>query len=144
MEILQQIGINHTALFQFVIFTITLIFLSNVVFKPYAKALEQREQKTKGGEDLAVELQKQAAELQKDYEVKVKDLTEKMKNIFETHKSSAQKDSEVLVTAARKQAEQTVEENRKVISTAVSQASNDLKAQTPQVAMMITQKLIGK
>lgn len=144
MEILQQIGVNQTALIQFVIFLFALLFLYNVVFKPYSHALEEREKRTKGGEDLALEIQKQALDLQRDYESKAREVSSQVKSIFDTHKMTATKDAEFLVAQARSEAEKLVQNNRDQVQISMRSASENLKGQTTQVALAITQKILGK
>lgn len=144
MEIIQQIGINQTAFIQFVIFTLTIVFLVKFVFTPFAHAAEQRENQTKGGEELAVELQKQAVDVAKTYEVKLREQTEKLKAIFDTHKKQASSEADLLVSKARTEAESLLESNRQQIEKNIQAVSQELKAQAPAVALSITQKLIGK
>ncbi len=144
MEILQQIGVNKTALIQFVIFAIAILFLTKVVFSSYAQALDERENRTKGGEDLAVEFKKKALELQGEYEVKAREVANEIKGIFDAQKAEASSSYEGIVNTARQNAEGLVLENRTKITAAVSSASADLKAQTNTVALAITHKLLGK
>jgi F0F1-type ATP synthase membrane subunit b/b' len=144
MEIIQQIGINQTAFIQFIIFSIAMLFLINFVFKPYAQAAEQRENQTKGGEELAVELQKQAVDVAKSYEQKLREQSDKLKTIFESHKKMGSSDADLLISKARAEADGYVEANRKIIEQNILAVSQDLKAQSPAVALAITQKLIGK
>lgn len=142
MDIFGQLGINTTAAFQFILFSIALIFLSKFVFAPYAHALDERQARTKGGEDLALEYQNKSVELQTEYETKLRDLNDEIKTIVDASKSQANKEYEVLVGRARSEAEQHVQGNRSKISTAVAAASADLKSQTTAVAMAITTKLL--
>lgn len=144
MDIFGQLGINTTAAIQFVLFAIALVFLTKVVFGPYAHALEERERRTKGGEELAHEFQSKSVELQSTYEQKTRAVTAEIKAIFDTSKTAANKEYETTVSAARTQAEKLVQTNREKISAAVSQAASDLKSQTSAVAMAITTKLLGK
>lgn len=142
MDIFGQLGINTTAAFQFVLFAIALIFLSKVVFAPYAHALEERQRRTKGGEDLALEYQNKSVELHSEYETKTRELNGQIKGVVDTAKSQANKDYEVMVSKARTEAEKLVHDNRSKIASAVQAASADLKAQTNAVAMAITTKLL--
>lgn len=144
MDIFAQLGINTTAGIQFVFFAIALIFLSKVVFGPYAHALEERERRTKGGEDLALEYQNKSVELQTEYEVKTRDLNSQMKSIIDAAKTQANKDYESAVSKARTEADKLVQDNRTQITSAVATAAGDLKSQTNSVAMAITSKLLGK
>ena len=144
MDIFGQLGINTTAAIQFVLFAIALVFLTKVVFGPYAHALEERERRTKGGEELAHEFQSKSVELQSTYEAKTREVNAEIKAIFDSTKSAANKEYETSVSSARAQADKLVQTNREKISSAVSQAANELKSQTQAVAMAITTKLLGK
>lgn len=142
MDIFGQLGINTTAAIQFVLFAIALIFLSKVVFTPYTHAYEERQRRTKGGEDLALEYQNKSVELHSEYETKARELNNEIKGIVDGAKSQANKDYESLVAKARSESEKLVHENRTKISTAVQGAAAELKSQTTAVAMAITTKLL--
>lgn len=144
MDIFGQLGINSTAGIQFVFFAIALLFLNKVVFTPYAHALEERERKTKGGEDLALEYQAKSIELQTQYESKVRELNLEIKTIVDASKSEANKQYETVVTKTRTDADKIISENRKKVSAAVALAASELKSQTQAVALAITSKLLGK
>lgn len=144
MDIFGQLGINTTAGIQFVFFAIALLFLTKYVFTPYAHALEERERKTKGGEDLALEYQAKSIELQTQYEAKMRDLNNDIKNIIDSSKSEATKNYEATVAKTRAESESLVAQNRSKITAAVEIAARDLKSQTQAVALAITSKLLGK
>lgn len=144
MDIFGQLGINTTAAIQFIFFAIALLFLTKVVFTPYAHALEERERKTKGGEDLALEYQAKSVELQTQYETKLRELNQETKSIIDASKAEANKQYETTVSKSRDEATKLVSENRTKISTAVEAAARDLKSQTQAVALAITSKLLGK
>ncbi|MBO9667502.1 MAG: ATP synthase F0 subunit B [Bdellovibrio sp.] len=144
MDIFGQLGINTTAGIQFVFFAIALLFLTKFVFTPYAHALEERERKTKGGEDLALEYQAKSVELNSEYESKVRDLNNEIKTIIDASKSEANKQYEATVAKSRGEADQLVSNNRSKITTAVETAARELKSQTQAIALAITSKLLGK
>lgn len=142
MDIFGQLGINTTAAFQFVLFAIALIFLSKVVFAPYAHALEERQKRTKGGEDLALEYQNKSVELHSEYESKLRGLNSQIKDVVDATKSQAAKDYENLVAKSRSESDKLVQDNRVKVAAAVQLAAADLKTQTTAVAMAITTKLL--
>ncbi|QDK39564.1 ATP synthase F0 subunit B [Bdellovibrio sp. NC01] len=144
MDIFGQLGINTTAGIQFVFFAIALLFLTKFVFAPYAHALEERERKTKGGEDLALEYQAKSVELQSQYESKLRELNLETKAIIDASKAEANKQYESVVTKSRDEATKLVSDNRTKITTAVQAAASELKSQTQAVALAITSKLLGK
>ncbi len=144
MDILAQLGINFTAVIQFVLFSIVMIFLSKFVFAPYAHALEEREARTKGGEDLALEFHNKATELQSEYETKLVSLNKDMKEIIDASKAEASKNMEAAVTEARKTADQLIADNKVNIANSVKKAESELKNETNSAALLITNKLLGK
>ncbi len=144
MDILAQLGINFTAVIQFVLFSIVMIFLSKFVFAPYAHALEERETRTKGGEDLALEFHNKATELQSEYETKLVSLNKDMKEIIDASKAEASKNMEAAVTEARKTADQLIADNKVNIANSVKKAESELKNETNSAALLITNKLLGK
>jgi F-type H+-transporting ATPase subunit b len=142
MDIFNQLGINTTAAFQFVLFAIALIFLSKVVFGPYAHAYEERQRRTKGGEDLALEYQGKSVELHSAYETKMRELNNEIKAIVDSAKTQANKEYETVVSGVRAESEKLVQTNRSQLVSAVQSASQELKSQTTAVALAITNKLL--
>ncbi len=142
MDIFNQLGINTTAAFQFVLFCIALIFLSKVVFGPYAHAYEERQRRTKGGEDLALEYQSKSVELHSSYEAKMRELNNDIKSIVDSAKAQASKEYETAVSAVRAESEKSVQNNRTQLVAAVQSAAQELKSQTTSVALAITNKLL--
>ena len=142
MDIFGQLGINTTAAFQFVFFVIAVIFLSKVVFGPYAHALEERQKRTTGGEDLAIEFHHKSVGLHSEYETKMRALNHDIKTIVDEAKALAGKQYETVVGGVRQESEKLVQGNRAKVAAAVQAASADLKSQTNAVAMAITTKLL--
>ncbi|RYZ85581.1 MAG: hypothetical protein EOP04_15640 [Proteobacteria bacterium] len=144
MEIIHQLGINQSAFIQFAIFISIFFFLNAYVFTPYYKALEERENRTSGGEDLAAEFQKKTTDLQTEYQAKAKDLSAKIKSIYDAQRAEAAKEYEVIVTKARGEATGLLETNDRAIAQSIQSTAAALKAETTNVAVAITQKLLGK
>lgn len=144
MEIIHQLGINQTAFVQFAIFIAIFFFLNAYVFTPYYKALEVRESRTLGGEDLALEFQKKATDLHSEYQLKAKEVTSKIKSIYDAQRNDAAKEYDVIVTKARAEAATLLEGNDRSIAQSIQATAAALKAETKNVAVAITQKLLGK
>jgi F-type H+-transporting ATPase subunit b len=144
MEIIHQLGINQTAIVQFAIFICMFFVLSLYLFTPYYKALEERENRTLGGEDLALEFQKKSTELHSEYQMKAKEVTKKIKDIYDAHRGDAVKEYDVIVGKAREEAGVLLDSNNKKITQAIQSTAATLRTETSSVAMAITQKLLGK
>jgi F-type H+-transporting ATPase subunit b len=142
MNILGQLGINSTAAIQFILFAISILFLTKAIFSPYLSALEERKKRTKGGEDLALEILAQSKHLQKEYETKLRGLNDQIKSTVESAKTLADKDYREALSSAKAEAELFIANNRKELSGSIEVAASELKSQTTAVAMAITTKLI--
>jgi F-type H+-transporting ATPase subunit b len=144
MAILEQLGINQSVFFQFGIFILSLVVLSQIVYGPYFAALEEREKRTKGGEDLAQELLKQATDLRAEYATKARQVSGDIKTIFDTYRETATKEYEGIVSNARAESQKTVEEARSLVSAQIADAAKKIKDEAPLVAQSITQKLLAR
>lgn len=144
MEIIHQLGINQTAFIQFAIFISIFFFLNTYVFTPYYKALEGRENRTLGGADLALELQKKTVDLHSEYQLKAKEITSKIKGIYDAQKNDVTKEYDLIVNKARTEANALLESNDRSIAQSIQSTASALEAETSNVAVAITQKLLGK
>lgn len=144
MEILTQLGVNKTAFIQFFIFAIAFFTLSSMVFKPYAEALHKREEKTKGGEEVAEQMLKQSADLKTQFETKAREVSGEINSIYETYREQAMKEYSKIVAEARGESQSLVEDTKKRVSVQVADAAVKLKEEIPTVAGLITQRLINK
>ncbi len=144
MAIITQLGLNDSFFYQFIIFCIAYVALSRWAFAPYNLALTQREQKTVGGEELAVELAKETQDLKTKYEVKARQVSGEVKSIFDEHRTAAQKEQERIVFEARSEANKTIDTVRKKVETEISQAKTQLKAEVSQISQEMIKKLLAK
>ena len=92
MAVLHQLELNQSFFIQLIVFTIEYIALSRFVFAPYTKAFNQREERTKGGEDLALEIHKNAVELRAQYDSKASQVSGNVKTIFDDYRLEATKE----------------------------------------------------
>lgn len=144
MAVLQQLGLNSSVIIQFAIFVLTLFVLSQVAFGPYLKAQQERELRTKGGEDLASELLKKSDELKATYENKARQVNGEIKTIFDEYRDQANKESGDLVAKARIESQKLVEEARRQVALEISEATAKLKNEVSSVSNAITKKLVAK
>lgn len=141
---LQQLGINHTVFIQFAIYIFTFIALVFLVYSPFTKAYFERRNRTKGTEEVSFEYQRKATELHSEYQTKAREVNSKIQDIYQKLRGEAASEYDQMVNQAKQEAHKKLEENRRKIYEAVSVATKDLSAQTPQIALLITNKLLGK
>ncbi len=142
MAILNQLGINHTTFYCFLIFVVTFFFLKEILFKPYFVAFEEREGRTKGGENKARDYQSKTEGLQREFEEEARDVSAEIKSIFDETRGLASKEHGKLVTEAKKIAEQVVEETREHVAAEVKKAQEQMRVEIPGVALSITKKML--
>ncbi len=141
---LQQLGVNQTAFLQFAIYIFIFTALVFLVYNPFHKAFLLREEKTKGAEDLAQEFIKKAEDLHMEYQHEARELNLKISAIYHESKTVAQKQFEKSVTTAKDESQKIIEENRNKIKGSIGAAVVELQKQVPQLALAITNKMLGK
>lgn len=143
MAILQQLGANYTAFYQFILFIVAISFLSSYVFNPYFLSYDKRLEKTKGGEELAQEFAKKTLEVNKEYEIEARRINSKIKSIYDEQRAEAQMIAEKAVQEARKEAQQLVDGQRQSLADNIQRVSLELKTQSAEIAKSIKEKLVG-
>lgn len=141
---LQQLGVNDTVFLQFVIYIISFPLLHHFVFKPFSLVHEERQNRTKGSEQLSYEYQQKAVELQASYQQKVREVNQSIQEIFNRAKAEAIEDQDKIINTARAAAQVKMDENNKKLSSMISSVSEDLRKETSQLTLAVTQKLLGK
>jgi len=142
MAILNQLGINHTTLYCFFIFIFTFLFLKEILFRPYFIAFEEREGRTKGGENKAKDIQTKTEQAKQEFEDEARDVSAEIKSIFDETRGLATKEYEKVIYEARTSAEQVVEETRLRVSVEVKKAQDQMRVEIPGVALAITKKML--
>ncbi len=144
MAIVQALGLNGSLLIQFAIFAFAIVYLSYVVFVPYLAALQKREEQTKGGEELAVEILKQSDELKAQYETKARQISSEIKTIFDEHRDQANKEYNSILLKARAESTKQIELARAQVIAELVVATKEIKNEVSIVAGIISQKMLAK
>ena len=144
MALLTSLGIDFTLFFHVACFAVAYLALSNLVFKPYLKALAEREKRTIGGEEQAALLLGEADAINAEYETKAKAVSASIKAEYDKNRVQALKESETLLAAARTEAATLLEKSRALISTEIASAKSKLSAEVPAITSAIASKMAGK
>ena len=143
MAILLQLGANQTAFIQFIIFIISISFLTIFVFGPYFKALDQRQQQTKGAEQVATETQDEAKKLESIFKAKAREINEKIKSIFDSSRAQASGAATAALNTAKAAATKMTDEARKEINAQKTSAEKDIQTISQSIATEISKKITG-
>lgn len=144
MEMLNALGLNHTAFLQFAIFSVTFFILTFGLFSPFAKALEERQERTKGAAAASEELVQETQQLRARFETQARSINAEIKSIYDESRAEGLKESERILSAAREQANGIVEKARANVASQVAEAQRKLKDEVPVVANAIAAKLLSK
>lgn len=144
MNILQSLGINSTLWIHVACFAVAYLSLSNLLFKPYAKALREREARTVGGEEHAARMINEAADIGADYEQKAKAISSTIRDEYDKSRSEAMKEYDAMVQKARAEAAAALEISRSKIASEISKAKTSLSQEIPAVTSAIASKMAGK
>lgn len=144
MELLKSLGIDGTLWIHIACFAIGYLSLSNFVFKPYAKALAERENRTVGGEELAQQLLVQAGEINANYEQKAKAISASIRAEYDKNRVEALRESELLISSARLDAAKLLESSRNKIASEIGAAKSALASEVPAITSAIASKMAGK
>lgn len=142
-QILSQLGANQTVYIQFVIFVITIGFLTVFVYGPYFKAYDQRMNQTKGADQVAGETQDEAKKLELIFQTKAREINDKIKNIFEESKKAAQEQVTQIVATGKADVNSITESARTQIQNQKINAEKDLATVSQDVANEISKKITG-
>ena len=143
MAILLQLGANQTAFIQFFIFIVSISFLTVFVYGPYFKALDQRQQQTKGAEQVATETQTEVKKLESIFKAKAREINEKIKNIFDSSRVQASSTTTTVLNDAKGAAAELTEKARKEISAQKVSAEKDIQTISQSIAAEISKKITG-
>ena len=143
MEILLQLGANKTAFIQFVLFIVSISFLTKVVYGPFFKAYDQRLNQTKGADLVATETQEEVKKIESIYKLRAREINEKVKNIFDLSKKQASESGSTVLNQAKIVATDLTEKARKEIATQQALAEKSIQSISEDVASEITKKITG-
>ncbi len=143
MEILQQLGANETAFIQFILFVITISFLTTYVFNPFFKAYDQRLKLTKGADQVATETQDEAKKLEMIYQSRAREINDKIKAVFDSSKSEATNSAAKILNDAKVNVATATEQARQNIDAQKRQAQQNSQAIAEEVSTEISKKITG-
>lgn len=144
MALLKSLGIDFTLWIHVGCFAVAYLSISNFIFKPYMKALSEREARTIGGEEQAALLMTEADSINHEYETKAKAVNASIRAEYEKNRLQAVKESETLLVAARADANALLEKSRTRIASEIATAKGRLSAEVPAITAAIASKMAGK
>lgn len=144
MEILQALGVDWTLFIHLGFFGVSYLFFSNLVLKPYMKAMHERENRTVGNEEVAARLINEAGKLHEQFEMKARAINSEIKGYYDKSRSEAMKQYDEMVGGARSEANALVRTAQVDIEQKIQSVRKAISAEVPSVGSAIASKVAGK
>jgi F-type H+-transporting ATPase subunit b len=138
------IDLDSTVLVQLVIFLVTAVVLSKYLFKPYLAVKEARGAGIGGARDEARRLDEQAKASVADYDQAFAAARSKANAERGKLQSEAVAREREITDAARKATAASVEQSRKELATAATEARAQLQPRAHEIARSIFKKILGR
>lgn len=142
---MEKLGINSTYLItQIINFTILVVVLTKLVYKPVLEALEKRRKKIEEGLALTEKLTKEKEELEVKKMQVIKDAQKEARAIIEKARDQGKRIEGEIINEARKKAEDILERGKKDLELRRKEMESSLLRETVSMATVLTKKLIGE
>ena len=143
MEILLQLGANSTAFIQFILFAVSISFLTIVVFNPYFKAYDERQKRTKGADAVAKETGEEAKNTALIFQAKAREINEAIKKEFDLKRVEALGATGEILSLAKASADKSTQEARVEIEKQKTTAKSQIKNISAEISEQLKNKFEG-
>ncbi len=139
-----MISLDISILYQVVLFIVLWLILSKVLFQPYLRLLEEREQRTSGAQHDSSYLEREGARLRAEYEEKIQSAQAAAYADRERLLQSVRDEREKILGEARENATQTLEKAREEIASALAAERALADNEAAQIAAVMASKVLGR
>ncbi|RYZ97743.1 MAG: hypothetical protein EOP11_21620 [Proteobacteria bacterium] len=140
-DLQQQLGIDSSFFWQFLIFLCVFLFLRTVYFSPYLKLIERRQGQSSGLSEEARKLEEESARLEIQYQDSLSAVRKKAHAEREALLADARNNSTKLVADAREKAKVRVEGARALAAKSSEAELDSLRGQVGSVSALLVEKL---
>ena len=142
-EILDQLEINQTFFFQFILFGIFFFILSGLYLKPFQKLLEKRTHRLKDDVQNAAELLKSVEERLADYERALAHARGEALNQYEAALSDVRAKEEAQIASIKEEIKKDYIKASDLLSEEKLKIESELKLQINQISDSVVQKMVA-
>lgn len=139
-----MISLDTSILYQAVLFVVLWYLLKKILFQPYLKLLEEREQKTTGAQHDSTDLEREGARLRAQYEEKLAQAQAVAQAAKEEIVQSGRVERERILSEARAEAAQILERIRHEIGAVVGEERRRAAAEATALAAEMASKALGR
>ncbi|MDX2053124.1 MAG: H(+)-transporting ATPase [Polyangiaceae bacterium] len=138
------VDFDRTVLVQMVLFTLLLLVLEPLLFRPMLKVFALREAKTEGARDEARELQERAGELLRKYESELLRVNQVATEERERLRAETTKLEAQILEEGRQSTAKLIEEGRARVRQEIDRIQFDLGRQTEQISRQVAAQVLGR
>lgn len=142
--IFESLGVNSTLWIQMGIFFVSYIALTQLIFKPYLAAYNERANRTLGNEEFADRMVAEADDLNSEFETKARKMNFQFKAIYDQTRTEAMREHDRLVSQAKEDANALLEKTRLHISDKLIEEEKRLDNEIPKIRQQVVAKVLGK
>ncbi len=132
----------HDVLIQAIAIFILFFFLSNVLFEPVQKVLNNRKEKIKNDIESATKDKEDASALKAEYDEKLKSIDKEREEILANARKKAQKREAEIVEEAQAEANRIVNRAKQEIELEKTKVSDEMRKEIVRVATAMAAKII--
>lgn len=136
------IDVDGTIIVQMVLFWFVLIFLHFVLFRPYLKAVDAREDGVEGAREEAAEMETRAGVVIEEYEEKMRQARRDAQDVRESLRNQGLQEQNDMVQEVRDELQSKLKEERARIDQKVASARADIEKRAEGLAEAMTQKIL--
>ena len=140
----EVMDIDLTFILQFATFVLVLGVLNPLLFKPFQRVLEQRDEKTRVTHERAVSLRESAQADRQAYELRIDEARRAAHRERETLRDEGRGQEREILAEARSGVSTKLAAAREEIQTVESAASGDLAVQTEELSRLVAEKVLGR
>ena len=139
-----MIHLDHSIIYQVVLFVVLWLILNKLLFQPYLRLLEEREDKTTGAQHDSVDLEHEGAKLKAQYDEKMAQGQAAGYAAKEAINQDARQQREKILGLARDEATRALDQVRQEVATAMEQEKRLAAAEVSAVAADMVNKVLGR
>ena len=139
-----MIHLDYSIVYQIVLFIVLWVILKKLLFQPYLRLLEEREQQTTGAQHDSVDLEYEGAKLKAQHDEKVAQGQAAGYAAKEAINQDARQQREKILAQARDDAARSLEQARQEVSAAMEREKRLVAAEASAVAADMVNKVLGR
>lgn len=139
-----MIHLDYSIVYQIVLFVVLWLILNKLLFQPYLRLLEEREQKTTGAQHDSVDLEHEGAKLKAQFDEKMAQGQAAGYAAKDAINQDARQQREKVLAQARDEATRNLEQVRQEVATAMEQEKRLAAAEVSVVASDMVNKVLGR